>query len=286
MFDKKSFIHLKKRSLITIHGKDRFSFLQGIISNDTDNLNNNLSIYSSILTPQGRFVTDFFLTHYKDSLIMELQYDDLDLILSKLNMYKLRSDVHISTFKNAKLFLISNDTESILTNSIKESLCYHDPRFKNLFKRFYLFSNEKISLQKEFQLNSLSDQDFNDLRLNNSIPDFNIDAIKNKSLLMEMRFDQLNGISWTKGCYMGQEITARMKYRNLMKKKLYKVELEFNNFLENEIKFEDKIIGTITSCNNKDGLAYFNLKFINEKLNKDLISGDSKIKITEPWWSL
>ena len=286
MFDKKSFVHLKKRSLIAIHGKDRFSFLQGIISNDIDNLNNNFSIYSSILTPQGRFVTDFFLTHHKDSLIMELQYDDLDLILSKLNMYKLRSEVHISTIKNVNLFLISNDTESILTNSIEESLCYHDPRFKNLFKRFYLFSNEKISLQKEFHLNSLSDQDFNDLRLNNSIPEFNIDAIKNKSLLMEMRFDQLNGISWTKGCYMGQEITARMKYRNLMKKKLFKVELEFNNFVNNEIKFEDKIVGIITSCNNKDGLAYFNLKFINEKLNKDLISGDSKIKITEPWWSL
>ena len=113
MFDKKSFVHLKKRSLIEIHGKDRFSFLQGIISNDIDNLNNNLSIYSSILTPQGRFVTDFFLTHHKDSLIMELQYDDLDLILSKLNMYKLRSEVHISTIKNVNLFLISNDTESI-----------------------------------------------------------------------------------------------------------------------------------------------------------------------------
>ena len=79
----------------------------------------------------------------------------------------------------------------------------------------------------------LNEKEFNDFRLKKSIPDFNVDALKNKSLLLEMRFDQLNGISWEKGCYMGQEITARMKYRNITKKKLYSVDINFKNQLKN-----------------------------------------------------
>ena len=100
-----------------------------------------------------------------------------------------------------------------------------------------------------------------------------------------MRFDELNGISWTKGCYMGQEITARMKYRNLIKKKLFKIKINFKKKISEEIKFNEEVVGYITSHNYKEGLAYINLKSINEFFKKNLISGDSTIKLEKIWWS-
>ena len=92
---------------------------------------------------------------------------------------------------------------------------------------------------------------FNDFRLKKSIPDFSVDALRNKSLLLEMRFDQLNGISWEKGCYMGQEITARMKYRNITKKKLCSVDIDFKSQLNEKIFSKNIEIGQLFSHNKK-----------------------------------
>ena len=83
---------------------------------------------------------------------------------------------------------------------------------------------------------------------------------KAKSLLLEMRFDELNGISWTKGCYMGQEITARMKHRNIVKKKIFKVLIDFRSNLKNEITLENETVGKLTSHNKKDGIAFLDTK--------------------------
>ena len=118
------------------------------------------------------------------------------------------------------------------------------------------------------QFNSISEKEFNNLRIANAIPDFRIDAIKNKSLLLEMRFDQLNGISWDKGCYMGQEITARMKYRNIIKKKIYSVSIRFKNTLEKKIFSNNNEIGELFSHNQQFGIAYINTDFKNLKTRK------------------
>lgn len=280
MFDNKQFYNLKKRTLIKISGKDRFSFFQGIISNDVYYLEKNPAIYSSILTPQGRFITDFFLTNYMDSFLMEIETQDKDLILQKLNMYKLRSDVELLQLENVNIFLTS---ENFIKNFDKNNyINFADPRFEKFFNRLYIFGHDFIP-KKDIQI--ISDENYNNLRLKHSIPDFNIDAIQNKSLLMEMRFDDLNGISWDKGCYMGQEITARMKYRNLMKKKIFKIQIEYKKEIEEKIYNDKEVVGHITSCNADFGLAYFNLKNLDSYFNKKLISGDSIITPTELWWS-
>ena len=182
--------------------------------------------------------------------------------------------------------MISNDLENFLKNLVKESLCFNDPRFQNLFKRFYLFSNGKINLEKKFELNKISDEKLPLFKIREfSIPDFTVDAIKNKSLLMEMRFDDLKVFLGQKGCYMGQEITARMEHRNLMKKNYSKIEIEFNNSITEEIIFDNKVVGNITSHNKINGLAYLKLGLIDNFDKKDFLSGDSKIKIKELWWS-
>ncbi len=280
MFDNKQFYNLKKRTLIKISGKDKFSFFQGIISNDVYYLEKTPAIYSSILTPQGRFITDFFLINYMDSFLMEIETQDKELILQKLNLYKLRSDVELLPLEDVNIFLTSdNSFKSFDKNNY---FIFTDPRFEKFFNRLYIFDHGFIP-KKDVQI--ISDENYKNLRLKHSIPNFQIDAIQNKSLLMEMRFDELNGISWDKGCYMGQEITARMKYRNLMKKKLFKIKIEYKKEIAENIYNDQEIVGHITSCNTDYGLAYFDLKKKDSYFNKKLISGDSIVTPTEVWWS-
>ena len=281
MFDNKQFYNLKKRTLIKISGKERFTFLQGIISNDIYNLEKHPAIYSSILTPQGRFIADFFITNHLDSFLMEIETKDKELILQKLKMYKLRLEVELMPLDNVSIFLTNCNSIMNLDETNLNYIFFDDPRFKKFIRRLYIFDyggSSKINIE------SVSDVTYNNLRLEYSIPDFNVDATQNQSLLMEMRFEDLNGISWDKGCYMGQEITARMKYRNLMKKKIFKIVIEYQQNVKEEIYNDQEIVGYITSYNKNFGLAYFNLKNLNSYFNKKLISGDSIVVPTEIWW--
>ena len=114
MFNKKEFHKLKDKSILKISGRDKFSFIQGIISNDVEILKKKSSIYSAILSPQGKFMVDFFLSIHKEFILLELNEDQRDHILKKLEIYKLRSDVLIEEEKNISIFLISNDSEDNL----------------------------------------------------------------------------------------------------------------------------------------------------------------------------
>ena len=148
-------------------------------------------------------------------------------------MYKLRLDIQITISSDLNIIL-SKKKLNFLQSSSSKIISFHDPRFDNsLFSRTYADSNLLNEVKKK--LIEINDVKYETLRLNNCIPDFSIDAIKKKSLLLEMRFDDLNGISWTKGCYMGQEITARMKHRGTVKKQIFKVLIDFRNNLENDI---------------------------------------------------
>ena len=285
MLQKKEFHKFNERSIIKISGKDKFSFVQGIISNDIEILKKKTSIYSSILTPQGKFLADFFLSVYDDSFLLEIHKDDESLVMQKLNIYKLRSNVKLELKEGVSIFLISNDSQEDIMKLKLKFFCFDDPRFNNLFKRLYVFNAPKQFNLKNNKLKIISQSVYNDTRLKNSIPDFNIDATKNKSLLLEMRFDELNGISWNKGCYMGQEITARMKYRNIVKRKLFKIKIFFKGKIDEAIKFKGEEIGNITSHNKIDGFAYINLKFLDTCVDKELLSGDSIIKLEKLWWS-
>lgn len=277
MFLENSIFNVKNNTLIIIDGNDKHKFIQGIISNDIEILKKKKSIYSSILTPQGRFVHDFFITTWNDYFFLECSKNDSEEILKKLNIYKLRSDVQFKVETSFKIYLANYSILEKSTSSFKTKiLFFQDPRFKSELTRIYV--KEKDSPEFIKNLTLLNEKEFNDFRLKKSIPDFNVDALKNKSLLLEMRFDQLNGISWEKGCYMGQEITARMKYRGLLKKKLYALKIKSGDVLEgDELIVDNKKIGTIVSKANSNIFAALNINFVNEIKNKDqnLVINDS-----------
>ena len=282
MFDDKEYYLFKKRGIILIEGKDRFKFIQGIISNDIELLRKKPSIYSSLLTPQGKFQYDFFISNFKEKFYLECNISEQEELISKFMMFKLRLDVKVSINSDYNIILSKKKLNFSERNS-SIIFSFYDPRFDNsFFSRTYADSNFLNEIKKKYV--EINENRYQTLRLNNCIPDFSIDATKAKSLLLEMRFDELNGISWTKGCYMGQEITARMKHRNIVKKKIFKVLIDFRSNLKNEITLENETVGKLTSHNKKDGIAFLDTKALSNLNTKSFFSGDSKIIIQEPWW--
>ena len=282
MFDDKEYYLFKKRGIILIEGKDRFKFIQGIISNDIELLRKKPSIYSSLLTPQGKFQYDFFISNFKEKFYLECDISEQEELISKFMMFKLRLDVKVSINSDYNIILSKKKLNFSERNS-SSIFSFYDPRFDNsFFSRTYANSNFLNEIKKKYV--EINENRYETLRLNNCIPDFSIDATKAKSLLLEMRFDELNGISWTKGCYMGQEITARMKHRNIVKKKIFKVLIDFRSNLKNEITLDNETVGKLTSHNKKDGIAFLDTKALSNLNTKKFFSGDSKIIIQEPWW--
>ena len=282
MFDDKEYYLFKKRGIILIEGKDRFKFIQGIISNDIELLRKKPSIYSSLLTPQGKFQYDFFISNFKEKFYLECNISEQEELISKFMMFKLRLDVKVSINSDYNIILSKKKLNFSERNS-SIIFSFYDPRFDNsFFSRTYADSNFLTEIKKKYV--QVNENRYETLRLNNCIPDFSIDATKSKSLLLEMRFDELNGISWTKGCYMGQEITARMKHRNIVKKKIFKVLIDFRSNLKNEITLDNETVGKLTSHNKKDGIAFLDTKALSNLNTKSFFSGDSKIIIQEPWW--
>ena len=281
MLEPNKIFKLNKSSLILIEGNDKFDFIQGIISNDIKFLEKKKSIYAAMLSPQGRYLFDFFISNHNNNFLLECPSFQVSEIYNKLNLYKLRSDVKINIIETYDIFLANklNLDEFAIKNF--KGLFFEDPRFNNNLMRVYapkdfIIKNKKISL--------MDDDQYNDFRINMSIPDFTKDSQKDKSLLLEMRFDELNGISWEKGCYLGQEITARMKYRGKVKKKIFCISIDFKSRLDEKIFFKEKEVGTILSHNNVKGLAFIDMK-IDIDPSDYLICGDSRIRYKEPWWS-
>lgn len=199
---------LKDRTIIEISGQDRQEFLQGLITNDIKLANSQKMIYSAFLNGAGRFYVDFFIHEIAEKYILDCHISEADEIIKKLNLYKLRSQIEIK--KNQNLFVIFNS----------ESLGFIDPRAKDFGYRFYV---EQADLEKYTTQNSIF---YHQRRINFKIPEGYYDLTKDKSYIFEFGFDNFNAISYQKGCYVGQETTARNHYRGQLRKKIFLFEIK------------------------------------------------------------
>lgn len=199
---------LKQRGIIIMSGKDKVSFIQSLISNDITLLEQQDCVYSCFLTPQGKFLYDFFITKTNDDdLIMDCEGGErLQSFAKLLNMYKLRADVTIDTQDNIDVYAIIGAEHGI-----------KDPRHPDIGYR---------SLEKPRNIDEHPFEEWDKHRISLTIPDGSRDLTPNKSTLSEGNIDKLNGLSYEKGCYIGQELTARMHYRGLAKKHLQTVKLD------------------------------------------------------------
>jgi folate-binding protein YgfZ len=196
------FTKLENRGLIRISGTARRKFLQGLISNDINLLDTHPLIYTCLLTPNGKFLHDFFIREENETLLLDCEGGERTHDLAKrFEVYKLRADITIEMTNPVTVYVVIGDS----------SIGLPDPRHSDMGTRTH---KKPENLPEE----PFSSWDIHRIKL--CIPDGSRDMIPEKSTLLECGIDRLNGISFDKGCYMGQELTARMHYRGLVKKRL------------------------------------------------------------------
>ena len=224
------------RGALRVSGDDRVAFLQGLISNDVTRVSPAQAIHAALLTPQGRFLWDMFVVENGDALVLDVERDRAADLMKKLGLYKLRSkvtlqnpgdDVEIAVAygPGAAKALCLPETAGA-ARAIDDVIAYVDPRLPALGVRILAPDGHVATLLPARGFAPAPFDDYEALRLSLGVPDGSRDLPVDKALLLENGFDELNGVDWKKGCYMGQELTARTKYRALVRKRLLPVAVE------------------------------------------------------------
>ena len=222
-----SFTLLPHRSVIALTGADRVEFLQGLISNDTTKVSTGHAIWAALLTPQGRFLNDMFVSEGGgDALLLETERERAPALAKKLTMYTLRSEVKVEDRAASMEVAVAFGDEASKALGIEKAVSYADPRLPALGVRVLAPAGEAAAILGSHGFLPAMPADYDALRLSLGVPDGSRDLPPEKALLLESGFDELNGVDWKKGCYMGQELTARTKYRGLVKKRLFPVRLD------------------------------------------------------------
>lgn len=215
------------RSVIAIGGPDRVEFLQGLISNDTTKVGPDRAIWAALLTPQGRFLNDMFVADGGgDSLLLETERERAAALARKLSLYKLRSKVTVEDRAESLEVAVAYGPDAATMLPIDGAIAFVDPRLGELGIRVIAPTGTAAALLQARGFSAAPLQSYDELRLSLGVPDGSRDLVVEKALLLENGFDELNGVDWQKGCYMGQELTARTKYRALIKKRLFPVRIE------------------------------------------------------------
>ncbi|MDB5492116.1 MAG: Folate-dependent protein for Fe/S cluster synthesis/repair in oxidative stress [Micavibrio sp.] len=202
------FVKLPDRGAVLVSGPDARNFLQGLITNDINLLDSQPMAYSCLLTPQGKFMFDFFMTKQGDAIQLECEGGiRASMLMNRLNHFKLRSKVILEAIAEINVFQIVGETRSA------ESM--PDPRHPGLGFRAYVRPDN----MPEYAFN-----EWDRHRILLGVPDGSRDMKIDQSTMADGRIDQLNGVSYTKGCYMGQELTARVHYRGLAKRSLVAIQ--------------------------------------------------------------
>ncbi|NFV80259.1 YgfZ/GcvT domain-containing protein [Magnetospirillum aberrantis] len=270
------------RAVLSLSGDDRFSFLQGLVSNDVNKAAER-AIWAAFLTPQGKFLYDLFVVAQGDTLLVDVEAGRAEEFRKKLSLYKLRAKVAIAP-TGLSVFAVT-DAGALglagtpgLSQSFGDGIAYVDPRLTDLGARVVLSSDQAlVAAGLEAGEPALWDA----ARIAAGIPDGSRDMAVDKALLLENGFDELGGVDFEKGCYMGQELTARTKYRGLVKKRLLPVTVE------GAVPPPGTVLtvggaeaGEMRSSCGQEGVALVRL----EHLNDTLLADGATIRARVPHW--
>lgn len=287
MYKKIKKIKLDDRIIIEIIGTDTKDFLQPLITNNIDLVSSKKSIYAALLSPQGKYIFDFFI--FENSISGHLSIDCAKNrcaeLLEKLNIYKLRYKINFNINNNISIFSIYGTDYSELELNLKEvslegstekinnNIILVDPRNKKLGLRIYSDLSSPIEGFNKIPDGEKSDLDY--IRIELSVPNPDLDLEIEKSFLIENNFEFINAIDFKKGCYVGQENTARQKYRGTAKKKLFLIRVIGNDIINGtKIYYNERVVGTMRSSCKDIGLATIRTDFYEEYKNTNI-----KIKV-------
>ncbi|MEI6556965.1 MAG: folate-binding protein [Rhodospirillaceae bacterium] len=221
-----AFIPLSSRSVLRLTGEDRAGFLQGLLTGDIMAVTAQTSLYAALLTPQGKILHDLFIATTGDALLLDVEAARLPDLLQRLDRYRLRARVAFEASTGfAVLARPGGEAEPGLPARAGASgrrgggVAMVDPRHPALGIRLLVPADEAGAAAGRFE-------DYDRLRLELGVPEGSQDFGDGALLALEANLDLLNGISWTKGCYVGQEVTARTRYRGLIRRRLQPVRID------------------------------------------------------------
>ncbi|MCI0430893.1 MAG: folate-binding protein [Rhodospirillales bacterium] len=284
----------EERGLIAIGGDDRTTFLQGLVSNDVSRVFADRAVYAALLTPQGRYLHDFFIAAIGETLYLDCEASRRDDLRRRLSIYRLRSKATLadatSDFAVTLLYgtdlaaQLGLDAEPGAAKPWEGGVVYVDPRLAELGARAILPRTNAADILAAAGFVPGHTADYDRLRLSLGVPDGSRDLPVEKAILLENGFDELHGIDWQKGCYMGQELTARTRYRGLVRKRLLPVEVDGPLPAPGtHVMAGDKEVGEMRSGVDGLGLALLRLEHLDD--GESLRCGESRLKPRRPAWA-
>lgn len=283
---------LDHRGVVAVGGADRRNFLQGLISQDVEKIDASHAAYGALLTPQGKFLHEFCIIESGDRLLLECERDRAADLVIRLSRFRLRAKVDVEDVSGShQVGVVFSPLAPPLAASLlgleamagaATDLAYVDPRLADLGCRMILVEGADLPAAKAASL-----ADYDAWRLELGVADGARDMEIEKTTLLEANFDALNGVDWEKGCYMGQEITARTHYRGLVKRRY--ISILFNGTapvngtapaLGTQIMADGDPIGSVRSTAKNRGLAHMRI----DALGSSLTAEEAGVVATVPNW--
>lgn len=288
---------LTDRGILSVSGIDSLAFLQGIVTNDVEKVSSNCAIYAAILTPQGKYLSDFFIVKFGSGFLLDCPANQLNELKKRLSTYRLRAKVDIED--QSQIFDVISITGRKTHSNIGlpknpgiavhcgEGTAFVDPRLLELGIRAILPITSTPKFIKNFGYKAENMDSYKATQFFLGVPDGSDNEILKQAFPLEVGFDELNAISFDKGCYIGQEVTTRMKIRNLVKKRLVPVAFSGNPPTPGStIRNQDKKAGQIFASSSGIGLAMLRLEIIDQVLNEEtkLFAGETILRVKKPTW--
>ena len=295
---------LDDRGFVKINGDEAKSFLQNIVTNDIEKITDSLTLFSSIFTPQGKYLYEFFILKFEDGYLLECEKKVTSEIIKIFNFYKLRAKVNlidvskkytniiISLEKFKEITKTQHMEDSTLsceegsTLSCENERIYVDPRSKNLGAKIITKIENIENIIKKLDLKKIDKKNYYEKSFALGIPQLNLTKLKDKIFGIENNLDELNGIDFKKGCYIGQENTSRIKLRNKLRRRILPIKKVSGQISANDIiKYKDNEVGKIMI---DKPYSFALIKVVEPDLkeftNTELMCGNSKVKILKPEW--
>ena len=285
---------LEDRAILYINGDDAKEFLQNLISNDINKVNDNKSCFASLLTPQGKFLFEFIIVKHKSGYFIDCEKSQANDLFKQLRIYKLRSKIEILNLSNefviavfdSEKFLSFDNAKDVLGHTVKyrEDPIVLDPRHKELGARL-IINLEKLYLSlKKLGLKSADPIEYYKISHQLGIVPKDLNKLQNKLFGIECNFEELNGLDFKKGCYVGQENTARIKLKNKLSKRLLPIQVTKGALHQDEPIYNNEVeIGKILI--EKD-FPFALIKYLDDNFNENLnySTKNASFKIIKPNW--
>ncbi len=285
---------LDDRAILYINGEDAKEFLQNLISNDINKVNDLNSCFSSLLTPQGKFLYEFIIVKHNSGYILDCEKPQAEELFKQLSLYKLRSKVEILNLSNEfvvaafshEKFLTFDEAKDQPGYTIKyrEDPIFLDPRNKDLGARL-IINLEKLYLSlKKLGLHDTNLKEYYSLSHSLGIVPKDLNKLKDKLFGIECNFEELNGIDFKKGCYVGQENTARIKLKNKLSKRLFPINVINGKLHEGESIYSNEVeIGKVLIDSD---YPFALIKYLNENFNEkaNFKTKEASINVNKPDW--